>query len=289
MIQPLLEGLRIARAGLIAAVCLAMSAMPAMNADATEPAGKASRIVSVDFCADQFLLALADRDRILALSPDATRSFSYLRREAEGLPSIRPRAEDLILSGADLVVRSYGGGPNLGRLLAKARVGMLQVGWAQDLNDIKALVRALAKGLGEPERGERLVREMEARIEAVARRVARARSSKAPTALYTTPSGTTSGPGSLMHEIMISAGFSNFETRPGWRPLPLERIAYEKPDRVIAGFFDQPDTDNRWSPMRHPVARKGLGALPTVQLPGAYLTCGGWFILDALEALALER
>ena len=282
MIERIIGIRRIAQVGLVAVGCLAA------NAGATETSRKASRIVSVDFCADQFVLELADRRRILALSPDATRSFSYLRKKARDLPLIRPRAENLILAGADLVVRSYGGGPNLGKLLAKAQVGTLQVGWAQDLEDIKAVVRAMAKGLGEPERGETLVRRMEARIEAIAQRVTRARDSKAPpSALYTTPSGTTTGPGSLVHELMVSAGFSNFEARPGWRPLPLERMAYERPDRVIAAFFDKPGIDlERWSPMRHPVADKSLGALPVTRIPGAYLSCGGWFVLDALEALA---
>ncbi|WP_038097283.1 ABC transporter substrate-binding protein [Thioalkalivibrio sp. HK1] len=287
MIGSIEKILRIAAVGFIAAGCLAMDAGAATETG-TQDIGKPSRIVSVDFCADQFVLELADRRRILALSPDARRSFSYLRKKAQDLPSIRPRAENLIIEGADLVVRSYGGGPNLGKLLAKAQVGMLQVGWAQDLEDIKTVVRAMAKGLGEPERGEALVGRMEARIEAIAQRVAAVRKSRTPpSALYTTPSGTTTGPGSLVHELMVAAGFSNFEARPGWRPLPLERMAYERPDRVIAAFFDKPGSElERWSPMRHSVASKSLGALPLTRLPGAYLACGGWFVLDALETLA---
>ena len=55
------------------------------------PEGPASRIVSLDYCADQFVLGLADRERILALSPDAVKDFSYLRAEAAGLPAVRPR------------------------------------------------------------------------------------------------------------------------------------------------------------------------------------------------------
>ncbi|MBF2760677.1 MAG: ABC transporter substrate-binding protein [Ectothiorhodospiraceae bacterium AqS1] len=282
----IIETLRIASAGLVVAGCLAMAS--AVGAAENREREKASRIVSVDFCADQFVLELADRRRILALSPDARRSFSYLSDEVGDLPSIRPRAENLILEGADLVVRSYGGGPNLGKLLAKAGVGILQVGWARDLEDIKTVVRAMATGLGEPRRGDALVRRMEARIEAIRRRVARKRDPEyPPMALYTTPSGTTTGPGSLVHELMAAAGFSNFESRPGWRPLPLERMAYERPERVIAGFFDKPGVDlDRWSPIRHPLAKKSLESLPAIQIPGAYLACGGWFVLDALEALA---
>lgn len=46
---------------------------------AAEPAGPhpaAPTIVSLDYCADQFVLALADREQILALSKDAERALA---------------------------------------------------------------------------------------------------------------------------------------------------------------------------------------------------------------------
>ena len=55
----------------------------------------ARRIVSLDYCADQFVLGLAERRRILAVSPDADADFSYMRASAEGLRTVRPRAEDV--------------------------------------------------------------------------------------------------------------------------------------------------------------------------------------------------
>ena len=67
------------------------------------------RIVSLDFCADQYVLKFADREQILAVSPDAVRGFSYMRDTAIGIPSVRPIAEDVLILKPDLIIRSYGG------------------------------------------------------------------------------------------------------------------------------------------------------------------------------------
>ena len=44
-----------------------------------------------------------------------------------------------------------------------------------------------------------------------------------------------------------------------------------------------------WSPSRHSVARRALAELPGVALDGAWMACRGWFLLDAVEALADGR
>ena len=58
------------------------------------------------------------------------------------------------------------------------------------------------------------------------------------TVLYMTPAGVTTGSGSLVHEMLVAAGLDNFEEGRGWRPLPLERLAYEQPDVIAASFFE---------------------------------------------------
>ena len=136
-----------------------LAALPLPAAEA-----KPARILSLDFCADQFVLQLADRDRILALSPDSERAFSYLRDAARGLPQVRPTAEEVLLRKPDLVVRSYGGGPNAGAFFARAGLPVLQLGWSGDLESMKHTLREVAAGLGEPERGARLVEEIDARL-----------------------------------------------------------------------------------------------------------------------------
>lgn len=244
-------------------------------------ADQPGRIVSLDYCADQYVLKFADRERILAVSPDAAKDFSFMRGAAEGVPVVRPNAEDVLLLKPDLVVRSYGGGPGATHFFEQAGIPVLDVGWTPDLPAVLDNIQRMADGLGAPDRGAAVVADMKARLAALSDRPSGKR------VLYLTPAGVTSGPGSLIHEMIRAAGLENFEAEPGWRAIPLERLAREQPDLVAAAFFgtaaSQPDA---WSPMQHPVARAQLTGRNVVSLQGAWTSCNGWFLMEAIEALA---
>ncbi len=241
--------------------------------------GPASRIVSLDYCADQFVLGLADRERILALSPDAGKDFSYLRGEAAGLPVVRPRAEDVLALEPDLVVRTYGGGLRAGIFFERAGVPVLQIDDSPDIDAVRARIRQAAAALAVPDRGEALIADMDARL-------ARAlEGSPGGEALYLAPSGVTPGPGTLVDHLIAAAGLDNFSGGFGWRSIPLERLAYESPDVYAVGGFDEADHNLAWTPFRHPVTVRRVQEGPLVSIDGATTSCGGWFLADAVEAL----
>ncbi|WAC24847.1 ABC transporter substrate-binding protein [Blastomonas sp. SL216] len=271
---------------------LALAACSLGNAATPQPVEtpvRAMRIVSLDYCADQYVLKLVGRDRILALSPDATRDFSYMRAAAKGMPKVAPRAEDVLVLKPDLVVRSYGGGADAGAFFARAGVPVLQLGYAEDLTGVRRVLLETADGLGERAKGEQVAREMDRRIAMLARAKVAGAHEGAPSLLYATPGGVTSGPGSLIHELIELAGYRNFQQQPGWQPLPLERLAYEKPDRVAMAWFGRRDYNpDQWSAARHPLMRTA-SAHPAIGLEGAWTACGGWFVLDAAEAMARAR
>jgi iron complex transport system substrate-binding protein len=238
------------------------------------------RVISLDYCADQYVLKLLPRARILAVSPDAAAEFSYMRAAAQGVRQVRPTAEDVLLLKPDLVVRSYGGGANVGAMLGRAGVPLLQLGYAEDLAGVRQVLVDTANGLGERAKGAAMAAEFDARLTALQRRAS------GRTALYVTPGGVTAGPGTMIDAMLTAAGLRNFQTAPGWGTIPLERLAYARPDVIAAAFLDtrwrRPDP---WSAAGHPLVR-ALAGLPTAQLSGASTACGGWFVLDAVEAMA---
>lgn len=242
---------------------------------------KPTRIISLDYCADQYVLKLADRDDILALSPEALQPHSYMRKVAKGIPSVRPLAENAIAMQPDLIVRSYGGGPGAERFFEQAGIPVLNIGWASDLETIKTVTREIATGLGQPERGKALVRDMDDRLTALLPRASQR------SILYLTPTGVTTGPGSLIHALIVHAGLINYEHRPGWHSLPLEQMTQDIPDLVATSFYDTSrHSQDIWSAARHPIARRHLANQPIIELSGAWTACGAWFALDALEAMA---
>ena len=238
-------------------------------------------VVSLDYCADQFVLKLLPRDRILAVSPDAHLDFSYMRDSVDGLRQVRPVAEDVLALQPDLIVRSYGGGPRAVTFFERAGVPVLQVPFANNLDDIRTTILFLADELGASEQGQELVAEMDQRLAAIDDQ------QESRSTLYMTPNGATSGTNTLIHEMLLAANLENFEQRSGWYSIPLEQLAFDQPELVAAAFFDDGKSHPAmWSAMRHPVAQRQLKEQPTVKLQGAWTSCGGWFLVDAIEALA---
>lgn len=252
---------------------------------AAELPKRALRIVSLDYCADQFVMKLADREHVLALSPDAGAPFSYMRDSAAGYPTVLSRAENVLVLEPDVVVRAYGGGPKAAGFFARSGVPVIQVGFPNSLDDVRATIRRIARGLGVAERGEAVVASMDARLAAI-RRSDDAQATRQQ-ALYTTPAGFTAGPGTLVDEMLQEAGLANFQQARGWRQLPLERLAYHSPELVAFASFGMGSAHDRArTPARHPVARRRTQHVPVIPLDGATTSCGGWFLLDAVETLA---
>ncbi|MEM7083196.1 MAG: ABC transporter substrate-binding protein [Pseudomonadota bacterium] len=251
-----------------------------LNEEAPAVGETAQRVVSLDYCADQFVLKFVPRHQIVAVSPDARKHFSYLRNRHPDVPSVRSSAEDVLALSPTTVVRSYGGGPRIGEFLSRAGIEVVQLGYPQDLSQVRTQTLEMATALGQPTAGEREIERFDARLAAIV---------PAPelSVLYTTPSGVTTGPGSIVHELMVAAGLQNYELNAGWHDLPLERLVYMHPDRLVNATFGDPKSHvNPWSLSRHPHVRSLVTDVPGIHIEGAKTACGGWFLLDAVEAIA---
>lgn len=242
---------------------------------------KPTRVVSLDYCADQYVLRMLPRERILAVSPDASKSFSYMRDAAVDLPTVRTSAENVLVLKPDLVVRSYGGGPGAVAFFESAGIPVLQIPYTHNVAAIRDATLTMSEALGAPETGQQIVADFDRRIASIQS------NGKRGNAIYMTPTGVTSGPGTLIHEMLLAAGFGNYATRDGWQSIPLERFVYEQPDAIAGAFFDEDaQRPARWSATRHPVAQKQMADRPTARLQGAWTSCGGWFLIDAIEVIA---
>ncbi|MBN8530036.1 MAG: ABC transporter substrate-binding protein, partial [Caulobacterales bacterium] len=203
--------------------------------------------MSLDQCADQYVLALAP-ELDLALSPRADDPDAWLRREAAGRRRVRPTLEAAIGFGPDVVVRYWGGEPRLLAALERRGARVVTLRDATDFDGVRANVRDVARALDRTERGEAVLKRMEARL-------AHARTDRSRgTALYLTAGGFTAGAGTLIDAILTAAGYANAAT-PGFGAVSVERIALEPPTRFILAFFEQARADWRGSG-RHPVVRR---------------------------------
>lgn len=246
------------------------------------PDDQSPRIISLDFCADQYVLALAEREQIAGLSPDADKSFSYLRDQAEGLPKILPRAEDILVRNPDIVVRSYGGGPTMTRFLEESGVKLVQLPYGGDLDAVRQTLLTVGAALGANDKAADMAAHFDQRREAL-----EDMGQTDETILYVTSKGAVAGPGTMISQLIDLSGRKNYTKTPGWSTLSLEALVRQSPDRVAAGFFDSAGAStDQWSPARHPVAGRFLANSARTDIPGAWTACNAWFIIEAAEALA---
>jgi iron complex transport system substrate-binding protein len=248
-------------------------------------ANAAPRVMSADYCADQYVLALADEADIAALSRDATRDFSYLRAKAAGLPRARPDPEEAARIAPDIILRFWGGNA---RAFERLGVKVATLGYAADFDAVKSNIEIAARTLGHEDRGAALIHEMDRRISLL-----KAAGAHGVSAAYATPGGVTAGRGTFVDAIFGAAGVRNaFGEKAGWSSLPLEKVLADPPQLLITGFFaSSAERHGNWAAVRHPAFQKLFARTPTVALSADVLSCPGWFALDAAEAIsrAAER
>lgn len=239
---------------------------------------KPSRVVSLNLCADQFVLALADRARIAALSPLAADPLlSAAAEAARGLPTARPVLEEILPLRPDLAIAGAWGGARVVAALEARAVRVLRLGLAQHFDDIIGQTRAVAEAVGEVARGEALVAAMEARL-ATVRRGERHRR-----VLIWEARGFTAGEATLADWVLRAAGLRNAAPFAGYGTVPLERVLASPPDLlVVLTAATSPSLSEAL--LNH----SALARLPRLALPAAWLACGGPETLRAVEVLAAQ-
>ena len=236
------------------------------------------RVLSMNLCADQYLIALADPGQIAGLSRLARDpKISAAAAAARSLPIAGATAEEVLALAPDLVLTGWAGQADMAvRLGAMARVVALSP--ANSYADIVTQVRLVAGALGQRARGEALIARMDRALAAIPR------TGRSRVAADYQRRGFLGGPDTLVDEMMRRVGLANLAARLG-RPalsrLSLEEIVAARPDMILAGT----GSDDLGSAMvRHPV----LHAIPRLRIPGALVTCGGPAFPVAVAALSAQ-
>ena len=136
---------------------LALFILLAFSASADEARPK---VISLDYCADQFVLGLADREQILGVSHGADKPHSYLRGKAAGLRQIRSTTEDVIALDPDIVINHWGADARALKIYERFGIKVHQIGFGSNIDAAREETLAAAKALGQTARGQSLVDQM---------------------------------------------------------------------------------------------------------------------------------
>ncbi|CCW16801.1 Vitamin B12 ABC transporter, B12-binding component BtuF [Sphingobium indicum BiD32] len=236
------------------------------------------RIVSLNVCADQYLIALADKGQIAALSSNArdpelsaaadkARSYRVLRRASEEVLAIRP---DLILG--------YPIGPNM---IAGAPPGQwttLGLASADSYGAILDQIRQVARAIGHAERGERLIAQMNRDLAALPK------AKRGGVAAYYQRRGYMTGTGTLVDDLMRRVGLTNLAAKlgkPALAQVPLEAMVAARPDWLIVESGSEAVVDQGTEMLQHPA----ITNIPRISLPQSWTVCGGPAYVQAARAI----
>jgi iron complex transport system substrate-binding protein len=255
---------------------------------AASPAG-AVTVASIDYCADQYVLALADLDQVKGVSPLARQAFSYHREPAARVPTLEPTSEAVLHAAPEVVVRFWGGNRRMVELLGRRGVETVNVVYGHRSETILANLERVGAAIDRRAAARRLIADHRRRIAAL-----EARPALGLRALYLTPSGTTGGAGTDVDAMLALAGLDNMASDlgySGWATVSLESLIASPPDVFIGSFFDDAAVSrSSWSPVRRGRLADLMVRVPTVNVPSRFLSCSGLFSVDAAEFIrdALE-
>jgi iron complex transport system substrate-binding protein len=249
-----------------------------------------SRIVSINLCADELLIALADPGQIAALSPYAVDpKLSYVAEEAEGFRHDAAEAETVIGIDPDLVLAGRFTKLATRDMLMRLGYRVVLLDAARSIDQSIAQIRDVAVLVGHPERGETLI----AGIEAARGRAkaAAARLSAPPTAAVYQRRGYVTGAETLTGELMSSVGLVNeggaLAGKTG-RFVPLERLVATRPDYLIVASPDAEPEDQGSALLAHPALGELFPPERRIILPEMLTVCAGPSLPAALDWLAAE-
>jgi iron complex transport system substrate-binding protein len=248
-------------------------------------AERPGRVVSLNLCADQLLLRLADRDQIKSLSPlGRNPALSFLADEARAFPANDGKGESILFSGADLVVTGSFGQQNRTALLRRQGFDVLPLEPWRSLDHGREQIRLIAGRLGHPDRGERLIAEIDAAVARAANVAPKGRS-----ILTYYRRGWVPASDSLVSEILRHIGFTSHQGALGVKHggvVRLETIVSFPPDYLLLDEDAVRAVDNGSALLVHPALADAVPSARRLSVAGALSICGGPSTPALIDALA---
>lgn len=255
--------------------------VPAAGAAGTNEAPV--RVVSMNLCADELVLRLADRAQVLAVTFLASDPRgSTVASEAAGVAVTRGLTEEVVALRPDLVIAGAFTTRTTVGMLKRVGAPVLELGVPADLDGVRAQIRQVAEALGHPERGEAMVADLDARLASVIP------STRPLRALVMRPNAFTVAPGGLGDALIRAAGLVNVAAEIGrdrFGQVPLEAAALADADLIVVdegapGLPSLADTL-----LHHPVFRALAGKGRTVSIPNRFWTCPGPQVAEVVARL----
>ncbi len=247
------------------------------------------RIVSQSLASDEMLLPMVAPDRLVGLSSlsrDAT--YSNVAGQAAGhpAPSIET-AEDILRLRPDLIFVTTYSRAEVVQVLESTGAPVYRLANFDDIDGVMANLRRIGAAVGEEAAAERMVAEMQRRLDAVAAR----RAGRPPLRVLSFSGGFTAGRGTTFDDIVRRANAVNEAAARGLEKFPRlsqEQVLAWNPDVLVAGVLPGEAESVRRQLLTGPATGQTTAARrnQVVLIEARLLLAVSPHVVDAIEQLA---
>lgn len=239
------------------------------------------RVVSLNLCADELILALAEPDQIASLSwlsqdPEMT----WDAAQAAGYPANRGGVEEILQYQPDLVLSGRYTTVLTQNLLRELGVPVLQLDLPQNLTQALQQIARVGEALVQQQRAEQL----QQKIQQAAKQINL--SGRSVVVYY--PNGFTTGADSLVDSVLTAAGLTNVAADSGvgaFSPLTIEQLLLAQPDYLIVPqqYSQLPSLADQL--LAHPALHRRFEATQRLTVPTQAWSCGTGHLVQAFALL----
>lgn len=204
---------------------------------------KPQRIVSLTLATDEILVDLVSADRICALTNLSDDSgISNITEKAKQVPKrVKANAESVIALNPDVVIVADWQATELIKTLRDSGIKVYVYKTPNTIEEVKMVIKEIAHVVGEEEKGQKIIVEMDKKLALVKDKVAGISQEKRKTVVWFTLMGGSGGKGSMFDDICRYAGVVNGAAKAGLSAhdvLPKEKVVEVNPDIFIMPTWD---------------------------------------------------
>ena len=264
-------------------VAMIALALPGSNARAAN----LPRLVSMNVCADQLLLTLADPEQILELSRFARDGWQSQAGDISRYPVLSGGAEDVLLIRPDIVVASAFDKRSTRELLKAKGLHLVELAVPKTLDEARQQIREAGDITGHPDRAAVEI----ARLDAALARARRAVSERHYRVLPLSRRGWVAGSDSFVGSLLGETGLRSAAGDLGFAFggfASLEAIVNLRPDFIVVSQAGDTAKDDGQAFLLHPALERFYPPEKRIVIPERMTECGGVLLADALDALTAE-
>lgn len=230
------------------------------------------RMISMNLCADQMLMKLADPGSITALGPFSREPrLSFFADRANAFPQLKNRTENLLKTDADAIV--FGPFDNMYMRSALRRQGIREivVGRWVSLNEVKEGITGFSEAIDQAPSGAQLVQEIErsvAELKDVVKSVARYSFLLLQRRGYV-------GEGHSVAELLEIAGLTNAADGAPAQFMSVESIIALRPTLLVVSGHNSRAEDRGLELLEHPALTRLYPRSRRIAVPDELTICGG--------------